>query len=171
MMVMPSTFSLYLFVIFLLSFMHSGMAWHISFNRRLTHSMRRQSPIMSLKESVSRIGIPNQYQNILNSIAGYKKKSAAICLLALSPWLMSSSCYASDDASKTAKAFELCLSKCVYQQTRPPPINSDNDRLQVVKERSEIIRGCKSECAVNKEQLLLGKPKQKKIDDNDSTAK
>jgi hypothetical protein len=73
--------------------------------------------------------------------------------------LIPSSVLADDDASKSRKSFELCLSKCMYDGTRPPPINSDNDRLAVTKDRTEILRDCKSKCAVNKDQLLLGKPK------------
>jgi hypothetical protein len=91
-------------------------------------------------------------------------KSALGSVLVASLLLISATQQAhADDSSKVTKVFELCMSKCVYQQTRPPPINSDNDRLQVVRERGDIIRTCKSECAVNKEQLMLGKPKQPKV--------
>eukprot|EP01035_Chromulina_nebulosa_P018829 gene18829-24608_t len=67
-----------------------------------------------------------------------------------------------DKTSKSSKSFELCLSKCIFSETRPPPINSNAERLEVTKPRDEIIRECKKSCAVSKEQLLLGKPKQPK---------
>ena len=59
------------------------------------------------------------------------------------------------------KAFELCLSKCIYDGTRPPPIGSSTERLEETPPRNEIVKGCKKTCAVSKEQLMTGKPKIK----------
>eukprot|EP01038_Epipyxis_sp_PR26KG_P012808 gene12808-17170_t len=66
-------------------------------------------------------------------------------------------------ATKNDKAFELCLSKCVFAGTRPPPIGASTERLNTTKSRGEIIRSCKSDCATNKEQLLIGQPKKTKV--------
>lgn len=64
---------------------------------------------------------------------------------------------------KSSKEFEGCMSKCVFQGTRPPPIGSTTERLEETssKGRGEIIRECKVKCAKTKEQLLLGQPKKK----------
>lgn len=69
----------------------------------------------------------------------------------------------SDDqeGTKTDKSFELCISKCVFAETRPPPVGSSNDRLEATKSRGEILRECRKSCAKTKEQLLLGEPKKK----------
>ena len=64
-------------------------------------------------------------------------------------------------ADDTDKKFETCLSKCIYQQTRPPPVGSPTERLEQKLSRGEILTLCKEKCAVNKEQLLTGKPKVK----------
>jgi hypothetical protein len=68
---------------------------------------------------------------------------------------------ADDNDTPQTKTFETCLSKCVYFETRPPPLNSDSERFQSTRGRVEILRGCKQQCAVSKDQLLLGKPKDK----------
>lgn len=70
--------------------------------------------------------------------------------------------WADSDDSKAAKKFELCLSKCVFEETRPPPLGSSSERLEVQRSRGEIIRDCRSKCAKTPEQMLLGKPKSSK---------
>ena len=62
---------------------------------------------------------------------------------------------------KEDKKFELCISKCIFEETKPPPIGSSAERLEATKSRGEIIRECRVKCAKNKEQLLIGKPKIK----------
>jgi hypothetical protein len=71
---------------------------------------------------------------------------------------------ANADENKTKK-FELCMSKCIYQGTRPPPVGSSNERLEETSSRSrgEIAFECKRGCAVTKGQLLTGKPKDAKV--------
>jgi len=77
-------------------------------------------------------------------------------------FLGAQSSFAGDnDGTKTDKGFELCISKCVFSETRPPPVGSTNDRLEAVKSRAEIIRDCRKSCAKTKQQLLLGEPKKK----------
>jgi len=72
------------------------------------------------------------------------------------------SSFASDsDGTNSDKGFELCISKCVFSETRPPPVGSTNDRLEATKSRAEIIRDCRKTCAKTKQQLLLGEPKNK----------
>lgn len=73
----------------------------------------------------------------------------------------SSSLVAGAAEDKAEKKFELCLSKCVFDGTKPPPVGADASRLEARKTRVEIIRECKKKCATKDEQLLLGKPKQK----------
>jgi hypothetical protein len=67
--------------------------------------------------------------------------------------------YAAD--GKEDKAFELCISKCIFEETKPPPLGASAERLEVTKPRGEIVRECRVKCAKNKEQLLIGKPKIK----------
>lgn len=89
------------------------------------------------------------------------KMMTSACLIAT---LLSSTnvVYAGEDTgTKTDKAFELCLSKCVFKETKPPPIGSTSERLEASKTRGEIIKDCKKICATTKEQLLLGAPKKK----------
>jgi hypothetical protein len=59
---------------------------------------------------------------------------------------------------------ELCVSKCVFLATKPPPMGSDTQRLEETSSRTrvEILRDCRSDCATTKEQRLLGKPKAPK---------
>jgi hypothetical protein len=44
------------------------------------------------------------------------------------------------------KVAESCMSKCVFEETKPPPIGSDAQRLEVQRSRSEILRDCKRKC-------------------------
>lgn len=63
--------------------------------------------------------------------------------------------------SKTDKGFEACVSKCIFSETRPPPIGSPVERLEA-RGRVEVITGCRKSCAKTPEQLMLGEPKIKK---------
>lgn len=53
------------------------------------------------------------------------------------------------------------ISKCVFEETKPPPVGSSADRLEAKKSRSEIIKECRKKCAKTSEQLLIGSPKTK----------
>ena len=88
------------------------------------------------------------------------KSALALSLAILLPALIQPAC-ADDGKLKESKQFELCMTKCVFAETRPPPTGSSSERLEARKPRSEIIRDCKRKCAVTQDQLLLGKPKQK----------
>mmetsp|Transcript_14871 Transcript_14871/g.41084 ORF Transcript_14871/g.41084 Transcript_14871/m.41084 type:complete len:136 (+) Transcript_14871:154-561(+) len=55
--------------------------------------------------------------------------------------------------SKTDPAFEACLSKCMYECTKP---KGDEQ-----KSRKECLPECKQQCATTKEQLMLGTPLKK----------
>ena len=72
------------------------------------------------------------------------------------------------EGTKSDKDFELCLSKCVFRETKPPPAGSSAERLEVQLSRPEIIRDCKAKCAKTKEQLLLGAPKVKSSSDSEN---
>ena len=61
----------------------------------------------------------------------------------------------------TDKKYELCVSKCVFSETRPPPNGAENERILTTISRTDIIKDCRKSCAKTKEQLLLGKPKIK----------
>ena len=63
------------------------------------------------------------------------------------------------EGTRSSKTFEVCMSKCIYQQTRPPPIGSSSERLEQSKSRGEIVTDCKMSCATTKEQTMVGKPK------------
>lgn len=65
------------------------------------------------------------------------------------------------EGSKTDKKFELCVSKCIFSETRPPPAGSTTERLEA-RERGGIIKECRKTCAKNKEQLMTGTPKKVK---------
>jgi hypothetical protein len=64
-------------------------------------------------------------------------------------------------ADESTKKFESCLSKCIFAETRPPPLNAPIERIENVRSRAEITLDCKKQCFTKKEQLLLGKPKAK----------
>lgn len=66
---------------------------------------------------------------------------------------------AATEGAKTDKKFELCLSKCVFEETKPPPVGSTAERLETQRSRGEIIRDCRAKCATTKQQLLTGQPK------------
>ena len=57
--------------------------------------------------------------------------------------------------TKDDKAFQECLSKCVYEKTK---ITKGIAQVEVVS-RTEAYAECKPKCAVNKDQLLIGKAK------------
>lgn len=85
--------------------------------------------------------------------------------LAISSCLLSFSCasFAGDKGAGTItdKKYELCVSKCVFSETRPPPNGADNERILTTISRTDIIKDCRKTCAKTKEQLYLGKPKIK----------
>jgi len=85
-------------------------------------------------------------------------KAAAIVLAVA--FFNSQQSFAAEE-SKSDKAFQLCLSKCIYASTKPPPIGSSTERLEVTVPRGQVIKECKVECATTKEQLMMGKPKMK----------
>lgn len=82
--------------------------------------------------------------------------SALACMAVGSPAFAKDS-----EGTKQDKKFELCVSKCIFLATKPPPAGSDMVRLEETSSRTrvDIIRACRIECATTKEQLLLGKPK------------
>ena len=47
----------------------------------------------------------------------------------------------------------------MFEETRPPPIGSTTEKLTDPKPRSLALKECRVKCAKNKNQLLLGKPK------------
>ena len=53
------------------------------------------------------------------------------------------------------------ISKCVFEETKPPPAGSSADRLEAKKSRAEIIKECRKKCAKTSEQLMIGSPKTK----------
>mmetsp|Transcript_3812 Transcript_3812/g.5036 ORF Transcript_3812/g.5036 Transcript_3812/m.5036 type:complete len:142 (+) Transcript_3812:106-531(+) len=55
--------------------------------------------------------------------------------------------------TKKDPEFETCLSKCMYECTKPKGVEQ--------KSRKECLPDCKKECATNKGQLLLGTPTKK----------
>jgi len=67
--------------------------------------------------------------------------------------------YAGEAGTKSDKSFELCVSKCVFEETKPPPIGSTVERLEA-KDRKTIVTDCRKGCAKTKAQLLLGEPKK-----------
>ena len=52
--------------------------------------------------------------------------------------------------TKQDPEFEACLSKCLYECTKPKGVEQ--------RSRKECLPECKSSCAKTKEQLMLGKP-------------
>lgn len=105
-----------------------------------------EAPIASLALS-AKIFETSKYFSLLLILAGFA--------------LFPSSAWSDDKGTKTDKYFESCMSKCVFAETRPPPVGSSNDRLEAKKSRGEILGDCKRQCATTKEQLLIGAPKQK----------
>ena len=71
--------------------------------------------------------------------------------------------------TKSDKGFELCLSKCTFAASRPPPAGSPTERLTVTMTRGETITMCKQKCAKTKEQTMIGEPKKNKVPKAEST--
>ena len=67
--------------------------------------------------------------------------------------------YAGEAGTKSDKSFELCVSKCVFEETKPPPIGSTVERLEA-KDRKTIVTDCRKGCAKTKAQMMLGEPKK-----------
>ena len=89
------------------------------------------------------------------------RKYSSLLLLWVGIAVFPLSAWSDDKGTKTDKYFESCMSKCVFVETRPPPVGSSNDRLEAKKSRGEILGECKRQCATTKEQLLIGSPKKK----------
>jgi hypothetical protein len=89
-------------------------------------------------------------------------RRGAFAAILLTPLLHASSIQASELDAKASKKFESCLSKCVFNETKPPPVGSDSGRIEIKKTRQEVLTVCKQKCATDPAQLLTGKPKIKK---------
>jgi hypothetical protein len=83
------------------------------------------------------------------------RRSSAVTVAALSlvigPLLINSQSSLAVDG-KEQKKYESCLSKCIYQETREPPIGADNARVTSTKPRSEVVHDCKVTCKDKKSQ-------------------
>ena len=86
----------------------------------------------------------------------FLKSSIAISFLVLN---FNNQIVHAEPEGKSDKAFQLCLSKCIYSSTRPPEIGASTERLENTIPRNEVIKDCKLKCATDKSQLLLGQPK------------
>ena len=62
------------------------------------------------------------------------------------------------EGSKTSRKFENCVSQCVFDETKPPPVGSGVDRLEATDQKT-AIRICRKKCAKTKAQTMLGTPK------------
>lgn len=89
-------------------------------------------------------------------------RRGAFAAVLLAPLLHASSIQAAELDAKSTKKFENCLSKCVFNESKPPPAGSDAGRMELKKTRQEVITVCKQVCATDPSQLLIGKPKVKK---------
>ena len=84
-----------------------------------------------------------------------------------------------DEDKAAQKLFEACYSQCknlllkflfqsfifihnkgMFEETRPPPVGAPVDRILETKPRSQLLRECRTRCAKNKKQLMIGKPKE-----------
>jgi len=151
-----------LIVITLIVTCHSLSLYKLSYIKKTSSiststSTSSSRPLFALKQDMN-----TQHYDMTNNI---KRMSAILCssLLTLSPIVSGSiaiptAVYADN---KLDKQFELCISKCIFEETKPPPVGSSAERLEATKTRGEIVRECRVKCAKNKEQLLIGKPKVK----------
>ena len=99
-----------------------------------------------------------RFAGVVTVVSGLSFSPVAPSLLQLSPVFAANNGAA---GSKTDKGFESCVSKCIFSETRPPPIGSPVERLEA-RGRVEVITGCRKSCAKTPEQLMLGEPKIKK---------
>lgn len=122
----------------------------------LSSARRPITTLFATKEQID-TSIHNMYGNNAKRIA------AIVCssLLTLTPIFSVNIAMPVYADSKEDKQFELCISKCIFEETKPPPIGASTERLEVTKTRVEIVRECRVKCAKNKQQLLIGKPKIK----------
>ena len=136
----------------------------------------RRSGLTSSSSSISRMGMQKQLPSSPNVECGDSNivpksttrlsiQRLAAVSLAISSCLLSfsSASIAGDKGAGTItdKKYELCVSKCVFSETRPPPNGADNERILTTISRTDIIKDCRKTCAKTKEQLYLGKPKIK----------
>lgn len=155
---MKSTFNIVIFMCFILN---------CAAFRRYSLTDRRSISLNSLMKKVCN---SNNFNNIpTTTTAAYSNKQAtlqtvrtvlavAFTTLSLNPTL------ASAGENKDDKSFQLCLSKCLYANTKPPPVGSSTERLENTTPRNEVLRECKKGCATSKDQLLIGAPKKKQLD-------
>ena len=64
------------------------------------------------------------------------------------------------EGSKTSRKFENCVSQCVFDETKPPPVGSSVERLEAIDQKT-AIGVCRKRCAKTKAQLMTGNPKDK----------
>ena len=76
----------------------------------------------------------------------------------------------SADSKEATKAYENCLSKCIYQETRPPPIGSRAERIEAKRTRAEILSLCKKSCAVTEEQRAKARSAYEAVEETGSKA-
>ncbi len=76
----------------------------------------------------------------------------------------------SAEDKEATKAYENCLSKCMYQETRPPPIGSKAERLEAKRTRAEILSLCKKGCAVTEEQKAKARSAYEAMEESEGGA-
>ena len=94
----------------------------------------------------------NQQHNKATTRADFLQHVGAVTAAA---WATPAWAAGSSDPSlkgtKKDPAYEACVSKCMYECTKP--------KVEEQKTRQECLPECKKKCATTKEQLLLGTPK------------
>ena len=120
-----------------------------SFTTNTLGNNRQQSTCLLLSQQPQ--------QSRLDFLSNTAKSAAAVVLGVNTVWGTGGIANAADsDAVKGTKkdpAFEACLSKCMYECTKPKGTEQ--------KSRSECLPECKRSCATTKAQLLLGDPVKK----------
>lgn len=108
--------------------------------------------IFSLTEA---FGVPSGESNNCQSEISRSNFLSVVGGVAAGTVLMVPGAEAKEDpavkGTKKDPAFEACLSKCMYDCTKP----KGNEQ----KSRAECLPECKQQCATNKSQLLKGEPK------------
>ena len=95
---------------------------------------------------------PRLQQNWLRNLSSQRKSllkfqdllkvsSILVCSFPLSPQAV----VGLDTLNKQS---EVCMSKCVFEETKPPPLGSTSDRILIQRSRAEIIIDCKKKCQV-----------------------
>ena len=119
---------------------NANIAAHNRFGVRSTSSMSRMSMKSELISGMEGVEMVPQSGKRLSV-----QRLAAVSVVLSTLLSFGCASMAADKGAGTItdKKYELCVSKCVFSETRPPPNGADNERILTTISRTDIIKDCR----------------------------